>query len=657
MRKRGWLLAGRVFFLTVFLIAGLLLQCVSERVLASPAETAVGRDALLLGDIIEVLEDRAHRLTIADVTRAPHRDRFRPLPSRNPYLGLSRSAWWGRFTLTNPSGDAVTRIVEFQHPILDRIEFYQPGTVAGHYTVKVAGDSVVGREVDIPGPLPAFVVDLPPLSASTFYVRISGDSSLSFAAKVWDPQMLIHHIRDGVDGNALFFGALLAAVFYSLSIYVVFREQSYLMFALLVAGMAVYQAESRGFLTAYLWPESTWISNLSILLAMALTIFATARFTSKFLRLERNAPNADALFRALQALGIVCSLLAFVDYHVTAYALIFGMVLGAIGALAVAIVLWKQGIEYARIYTVCWTFFCLSALVNAAQKLGLITVGMDLDSVFRVGFAATTILFAVAFSDRFRRLTRESELRHIQAKEAAEAASRAKSKFLATMSHELRTPLNAVIGFSEILAGESLGPLGNDKYREYATDIKESGSHLLCLVNDLLEISRIEAGHLELDEQVFEPLELVRRCVKLVETQAAEAGVRLTVCPSDALPALKGDESRTQQAIINLLSNAIKFTPEGGEVSLAVTAADDGKVRIAVSDTGIGIAEEDLGRILEPFAQIEPHLTRAYGGLGLGLAIAKSIIDLHGGWMDVVSAVGKGTTFTLTFPKERVIAA
>jgi signal transduction histidine kinase len=244
-----------------------------------------------------------------------------------------------------------------------------------------------------------------------------------------------------------------------------------------------------------------------------------------------------------------------------------------------------------------------------------------------------------------------------EAKDEAERADRTKSEFLANMSHELRTPLNAIIGFSEIMRGEVLGPLGGSRYLDYADHIFQSGNHLLALINDILDVSKAAAGKITLHEEPIDCVALVEACLCLVESGAARAGVALTRELPSALPRLLADERRLKQVLLNLLSNAIKFTPRGGRIRISATAeARDGFV-FTVSDTGIGIASADIERVLQPFGQVDSALSRRSEGAGLGLPLTKSLVELHGGSLRIDSELGGGTTVTVRLPGRRIIPA
>ena len=236
----------------------------------------------------------------------------------------------------------------------------------------------------------------------------------------------------------------------------------------------------------------------------------------------------------------------------------------------------------------------------------------------------------------------------------AESANRAKTEFLANMSHELRTPLNAIIGFSDVIQNEIMGRFEETpKYIDYARDIRQAGGHLLSVINDILDIAKIEAGQLDLREDAFDAGRALDACISMLSNRAEEAGIHLIHEGGESQVTIWGDEKKFKQIVLNLLSNAIKFTPKSGHVTLSIGIGSDGDFVLTVSDTGVGIAKADLEGALAPFSQVHNTQQRLHEGTGLGLPISRALAELHGGSLEIDSEPGLGTTVTVRLPAER----
>ena len=301
-----------------------------------------------------------------------------------------------------------------------------------------------------------------------------------------------------------------------------------------------------------------------------------------------------------------------------------------------------------------WLAVTVAAVMAMIVVLGMVAAITDHHLASRAAQEAERLRAHVAELQATKKELQATADNLTLALDAAAAASQAKSQFLATMSHELRTPLNAIIGFSELLKGELFGPIGDARYKGYVNDVHRSGKHLLALVNDVLDFSKIDAGHLTLQDDQIDIRDVLTTSLRMVEGQAASNGVAIQQEVAHDLPILRADERRIRQIMLNLLSNAIKFTPRGGAVRL-IAYVDEREFVVQVADTGIGMAKEDIPRALERFGQLDSDLNRKYEGTGLGLPLTKKLAELHGGRLEIESELCVGTKVTVAFPSERLI--
>ncbi len=326
---------------------------------------------------------------------------------------------------------------------------------------------------------------------------------------------------------------------------------------------------------------------------------------------------------------------------------------------AIAVLLMLLSITFAVCTTIYVMWRVIWPLQHITRTMGAVVKG-DLTHPIPFGerqdeigqFART--LHAFRDSAAAKQQLEVELVRNLAARQVAETSNRMKSEFLANMSHELRTPLNAILGFSEVISKETFGP-GLPRYRDYAGDIHGAGSHLLSLINDILDLSKAEAGKLELRPEDVDMNGLIHEAVRLMRGRAAEHDQRLTINLAP-LPPMMLDRLRVKQVLLNLLSNAIKFTPDGGSVTVEAACDANGDVTICVRDTGIGIAADQLAMVFEPFQQIESSMSRKYQGTGLGLSLVKSLMELHGGSVRIESKLQTGTAIFITFPAARRLA-
>ena len=297
----------------------------------------------------------------------------------------------------------------------------------------------------------------------------------------------------------------------------------------------------------------------------------------------------------------------------------------------------------------CW---CQPIFSMSGDLLGTFAAYHEAPHVPATGELEAVMTAARLTGIAMERTRTEFELR--LAKETAERASRAKSEFLASVSHELRTPLNAILGFSEIMKDGLLGPKGAEKFPAYASDIHSSARHLLDLINDVLDLSRFESGHGELHPEAVEVSDLIEASISLVREQATRSDVRLKSAVDDLLPILYADPLKMKQVIVNLITNAIKFSPPSGIVTIRAGLMENGDLEIAVTDDGIGMSPSDIKVALEPFRQVESVATRSRQGVGLGLPLSKTLVEMHKGTLTIESQPRQGTTVRVQLPADRL---
>ncbi len=291
----------------------------------------------------------------------------------------------------------------------------------------------------------------------------------------------------------------------------------------------------------------------------------------------------------------------------------------------------------------------LESLIATENPSALLR-GFVVTTAGRYAGVATALSLLQLNLARTERRNREAE----EARHAAESANRSKSRFLAVMSHELRTPLNAIIGFSDLIRMQSLGPLQPFKYREYAEDIHVSGQNLLAVINDILDMAKIEDGKMVLFEEPIDLGEQIAGATRFVAERARQGQVTLDRQVATGLPPLLADQRSVRHILLNLLSNAIKFTPGGGRITVSAGRSHERGLELVVADTGIGMSAEHVAIALTPFGQVANEYTRRHDGTGLGLPLVKSLAELHGAVMKIESALGRGTTVRIGFPTERV---
>ena len=540
---------------------------------------------------------------------------------------------------------------------------------------KLAGSLVPWNErttdVTMVSPLVSgFVAVDAPADGMTVYARLVSDQRFVTIAglrfSLWDENEVRSQERTDRLLEGVFLGIVALLILYNIGLYALDgRDVGYLYYVGVLACVGITWLAASGLGLELFWPaHPAW--TYYILASPAVSIFLFVQFVRSYLRTKERLPAIDTQIRwigiavllipaAVLLLGNYLPILKLIEREAPIATVMVPLV-GAITMLWVCGVALKNRLPGARLFAAAIGAAVAGATISALS-LPLLLSGAQtayLLYMHHLGVVIMGVLLTIGMGLRARDLRAELAAQRIEEarisgeRHQLEIANKHKSEFLANMSHELRTPLNAIIGFSDVMLAGMSGPL-SDKQKEFTRDIRDSGRHLLGLINDILDLSKIEAGRMELDVARFNLGAAMENAVTLVRERAERHGIRLDLEIAPEVGDYDGDERKFKQIMLNLLTNAVKFTPEGGTVTMSAGQIN-GSYVFRVSDTGIGIAPEDHGRIFEEFRQVGTDYQRKAEGTGLGLTLTKRLVELHGGSIRVESALGQGATFTFNLP-------
>jgi signal transduction histidine kinase len=490
-------------------------------------------------------------------------------------------------------------------------------------------------------------VELPAESRTTVYARLASDQRYVV------PPPLSFSLRDAdraLDGErrdrlilGVFYGVMLVIVLYNFGAWIAIRERSYLYFVLMQAAVALVWTPFYGLTVEFFWPAHPAWDLYFLWITLLLGGYGLAQFLRTYLETAKYFPRIEVALKIYAYVQLLAVPVVFLLPAPVAEQFDLVNYLAPVGC---AIIMALLVFALIRRHPLAWNMVLAVGFVLGGLAITALVQGDMIpryDWAFHAGqfgAALTGVVFSVGLGFRTAEL--------VVTKRQLEATNRHKSDFLAHMSHELRTPLNSIIGFSEVLREKMFGPL-NEKQDDYLKDIHDSGRHLLSLINDILDLSKIEAGKMELQLSTFDLPSAIGNAITLVRERAMRHGVALGTDIDSRLGAFDADERKLKQILLNLLSNAVKFTPQGGRVDVSAKLDTD-KVEIAVRDTGAGISPEDQATLFQEFRQVGKDSARKSEGTGLGLALSKKFIELHGGGIRVDSVPGKGSTFAFTLP-------
>ncbi len=616
---------------------------------------------LALGSHMQVFEDVRGDTRIEDVSSAALDASFRDNPGPVLNAGYARSVFWLRVDLTyvpTAASGARAWLLELAYPPLDHLEVYLADGAGGHRLIARTGDALPFSSRQIKQNNYLFDLALLPGQTQRVYLRAQSQGSMQLPLGLWAPDAFIEAQPARLYTLGIIYGVLLAMLIYNLFIFIAVRDTSYLYYILYIASFGLYQVSVNGAGVQYFWPDNPWWANAVTPFLIGAAALFGCQFARSFLQTRAHSPWVDRLLRLLMAVGVLVMMLALTSSYAVALrlatllALAFTVVVFSAGVLA-----WLRGMRVARYFIIAWTAFLVGGAINTLMVLGFLPYTFFTMYASQFGSALEVGLLSLALADRINAMKEERtrilrktgrELESLN-RELADS-NRVKDEFLATVTHELRTPMNGVIGALELMQTVRL----DAELEQYQRTASSSARDMMRMVDDILVLTELQAGQFVLRQEPFSLRGLVDSLRVQYAGRATERGLAFEVEVESSLPdTLEGDSTRLGQAVGYLLDNAIKFTHQG-RVALRIGAprarADKVPLRIEVRDTGIGFVASDEPGLYQRFRQLDGSTTRQYGGLGIGLAICRGLVDLLGGDLQHQSQPGQGSLFTLTIP-------
>jgi signal transduction histidine kinase/CheY-like chemotaxis protein len=626
--------------------------------MASAVEFDEFTQSLPLGRSLQVYEDAGGQATIADVRAQAAAGNFKSHDKDTLNAGYSRSAFWLKIDLhyrpTNPTAQR-TWLLELAYPPLDHLDLYLPDAGGDYQLVRQTGDALPFATREIRQNNYLFDLNFAPDQAQTVYLRLQSEGSVQAPVTLWSSTAYLEDQPVRLYVLGLIYGVLLGMLVYNLFIYLSVRDTSYLYYIFYIASFGLYQLSVNGAAVQYFWPDNPWWANAATPFFIGCAGLFGSQFARSFLRTASHSRWLDRLLLALVAFSaVVVGLSLMTSYALalrlaTALALVFTVVIFVAGLCA-----WLRGLRVARYFIIAWSAFLLGGIVNTMMVLGYLpNVFLTMYSS-QIGSAIEVALLSLALADRINAMREQQAQTLFDAGQKLEVlnqqlahSNKLKDEFLATLTHELRTPMNGVIGSLELMQTVEMDP----ELEQYQQTAAGSARDMMRMVNGILTLTELQAGKLKASSATFSLRGVVEALRMQFEGNALSKSLDFKVDVTPGLPdRLNGDSAKLSQCLECLLDNAIKFTRVGG-LALRVTGkpVDSGRLALsfAVIDTGIGFTDLGEATLYQHFFQLDGSMTREYGGLGVGLAICRQLVELLGGRLTHRSEPGSGSRFQL----------
>ncbi|WP_187254489.1 ATP-binding protein [Alkalicoccus halolimnae] len=593
---------------------------------------------------MEIMEDEAGSWTVREIADGEAENEFTVSERGAPSFGYSESVYWVRFTV-DPSSVEDVWYLKLDNPAMDEVELYEESS--GSLIRRAAGDLYPYAMRDMNNRMFVFKMDYVDAEEPIDYVmRFESAGAMQLPLTLYDQSAY----SDSTQLDYLIMGLLvgLAAVMaiYNLFIYFSTRSGSYLYYVLFIIVNLITFLSFTGLAYQFLWPEAVWWNNRSIIFFMILSNMMALLFARSFLELKKRLPRAEKYFYGAIIVNGAILIIWYFSYSLALNLTVLAAVSTIVFVITIGFAAYRQGFRPAVYFLVAWQFFVFGVLISVFTDLGIVPYTFFTKYAWQILTSVELVLFSFALADKINMIRLEKEEAKQEALDTLRKTDELKTEFLTVTSHELRTPLHGMIGLAESLKEEVAGPVNKEMHRNLDMIIK-SGRRLSLLISDITDFSRLEKKDLSIDTEEVDLAEAIDIVVQMTSEMTEERELTI-VNEAKELPLVLADEQRIQQVLFNLLYNAIKYTPSG-EVRIS---AERGKetVTIFISDTGIGIPEEEIETVFNPF-QRGKNASAAYKeGVGIGLNLAKKMIEHQGGELRLQSKIGKGSTFSFSLP-------
>ncbi|WP_053144200.1 hybrid sensor histidine kinase/response regulator [Pseudomonas sp. P97.38] len=634
----------------------MLLLCLSP--LASALEFDEFTQNLPLGQALQVFEDASGNAGLDDVLAQAAAGGFKPHDKATLNAGYSRSAFWLKVDLqyrpANPDAQR-TWLLELAYPPLDHLDLYLPDAAGVYQLVRRTGDALPFASREIRQNNYLFSIDFKPEQQRTVYLRLQSQGSIQAPLTLWSSTAYLEQQPVRLYVLGIIYGVLLGMLVYNLFIYLSVRDTSYLYYIVYIASFGLYQLSVNGAAVEYFWPDNPWWANAATPFFIGCAGLFGSQFARSFLQTAQHSRWLDRLLLALVAYSaVVVGLSLMTSYALalrlaTVLALVFTVVIFAAGLFA-----WWRGLRVARYFIIAWSAFLLGGVVNTLMVLGYLPNVFLTMYASQIGSAIEVALLSLALADRINAMREQQAQILLDAGQKLEVlnqqlaqGNKLKDEFLATLTHELRTPMNGVIGSLELMETVEM----DEEMTQYQQTAAGSARDMMRMVNGILTLTELQAGKLKACPVPFSLREVIAALEVQFGANAAAKGLDFKVDVAPSLPdRLLGDRCKLAQCLECLLDNAIKFTRVGGlalRVSGRSTQLDGLVLSFAVIDTGIGFTDLGEATLYQRFFQLDGSMTREYGGLGVGLAICRQLVELLGGRLTHTSEPGRGSRFQL----------